>query len=675
MKRFIIISLATILTVPALACFWVDNHNYYLFSVHEREGFHERANKITQENWKVYLGQENKDYFYFDAEEITKIAQQKGDVLMASYVQQLQSYLECVRSKEREQYSWNYPTAEEVAERNKLLGNIRLYAQGKLTSRLRSQHALLFMRCNMMLGRHSENVKFWEETASKFINTIYRDMMRNIYAGALLKTGQGNKAAQIFAEQGDWNSLMTQYYEKRSFQAISQEYRRDPNSAVLPFLLQDFVNNAQEAVDGNSDGKLFIRKIIREEAQQMINFAGQVAGDGKCGQPALWMMAKAWLEFLYVNKKQALTDINTALSLDGTERVKDNARVIKLYITAMQTKPDTNFDNYLCGELQWLNTKKEEDGFYWNALDRITHQALAPQYATAHRQTVSLALLSAIHATLYTEYIDTMAVENLLEYIDYAQTTPHTPLDKYLVSAIKIDKNELNDLVGMKYMRTCQWENAQKWFKKIPLSYYDNKGFVIYANRRSYKIAPWIQRQWVNESEELDDNTSRHLSENPRMVFAAEMQKMEKDLLKRSGEDRRQLCYELAVRYAQADQRGDCWFLLHNMKSYYTLSGANDVDIQGKAVSLLRQASESKDLKLREKALFGLAYIYLNETPWYETKWNANSRSFYREVNALTQHYKAWKTFADFEKSNPGEVSDYVSRCDEYKQFLKAYQP
>ena len=97
------------------------------------------------------------------------------------------------------------------------------------------------------------NVEFWENTASQYIETVYKDMMKNIYAGALYKTGQEDRAGEIFAEQGDYQSLMTMFYQKRSYAAIRQEYLKNPNSLVLPFLMQDFVNNAQEAYDAEYD--------------------------------------------------------------------------------------------------------------------------------------------------------------------------------------------------------------------------------------------------------------------------------------------------------------------------------------------------------------------------------------------------------------------------------------
>ena len=232
MKRFIIISLLAIgASQLAHACLWIDNHNNYLFKVCNDEEFSERVYRISNNNWKAYLGNTS-EYWWYDADQIISFAEQKGDALMVSYVQHLTQYLECVQSVKNEQ--WDYPSKAELTERNKKLTAIRAYAQSKLKTKLRSQHALLFMRCNMLMGFHAENVTFWEQTASQYIESVYKEMMQNIYAGALYKTGRLDKAGELFAEMHDWSSLMTQYYKKRSFASIRQEYRRNPNSPVLP---------------------------------------------------------------------------------------------------------------------------------------------------------------------------------------------------------------------------------------------------------------------------------------------------------------------------------------------------------------------------------------------------------------------------------------------------------
>ena len=247
MKRFIITNLLAAVVLPMFACAGGWTSNYYLFRIYDSQEFSEQVQTICRNNWKAYLEKSPDEWYWFDSDEVIKFAQDKGDALMVSYVQNLEKYLDCARSVSYEQ--WDYPSKEELAKRSKSLQGVRTYALAKIKSRLRSQHALLYMRCNMLLGKHQENVNFWEEIANQYIETVYKDMMKNIYAGALYKTGRSAEAGELFAEMGDYNSLMTQYYKKRSFAAIRQEYLNNPNAKVLPFLLQDFVNNAQEADD------------------------------------------------------------------------------------------------------------------------------------------------------------------------------------------------------------------------------------------------------------------------------------------------------------------------------------------------------------------------------------------------------------------------------------------
>ena len=173
MKRFIIINLLAAMVLPMLACAGGWTTNFYLFRIYDSQEFSEHVQDICRDNWKAYLCKSSDDWYWFNADEVIKYAQDKGDALMVSYVQNLEKYLECARSVSSER--WEYPTKEELANRNKTLQTVRAYALGKIKSRLRSQHALLYMRCNMLLARHQENVTFWEQTANEYIETVYKD--------------------------------------------------------------------------------------------------------------------------------------------------------------------------------------------------------------------------------------------------------------------------------------------------------------------------------------------------------------------------------------------------------------------------------------------------------------------------------------------------------------------
>lgn len=678
MKRFIIISLLAAIVLPTLACAGWGTDNYYLFSVCDKQEFRERVNAITKNNWQAYLG-DTKEYFWFDADEVIKAARSKNDQLMVSYVMNLKQYLNCADEVASER--WDYPSKNQLAKRRQTLLNIRRYALGKVRTRLRSQHALLYMRCNMMLGNHAENVTFWKQTASQFIETVYKDMMQNIYAGALLKTGRSDEAGRLFAEMGDWNSLMTQYYKNRSFAAIRQEYLRDANSAVLPFLLQDFVNNAQEAIDADQSegmaGKLFIRKIVRSEAEQMIQFAGQVVSEGKTEVPVLWKAAQAWLQFLWGYRQQALSTIETAATLEGTQAMKDNARIIRLYIKASQEPVSNQFDTWLAAEMKWLHNGVAADGGttfgygnFYRAQQRIVHQVLGPKYKEVGKPLTSLAIYRSINSYRYRAIIDTMRVETLQQYIHYCQTPASNALEQTLKPLQDMEPDAMNDLVGTKYMRLCQWDKAIEWLSRVPLTYYNNKGYACYAANRQYTIEPWIQRQWLKSDLEWSD-TKWQLKQHPKIAFCREMLQMEGELNVLSGLQQQQRYYDLAVRYAQASFTGDCWYLMHDGKSVYDTLRVNEADLHAKALRYLRKASTSSDFKLKERSLFAMTYYYLHKHPWYSWEWDSTKLEDVRKINAASPQYQALTELARFEQQNAQRTSTYVSQCDNYRSFLK----
>ena len=680
--KSIAISIAILMAaLPSAACIWTDTHNSYLYSLYDSQEFSYHADEVCRANWKAYMGIGGEvEYYYFDMEETKEYAAQHGDQLMSSYLENLGLYLQCAREVRDER--WDYPTKEQLAQRRQTLLRVRTYAEGKLKTKLRSQHALLLMRCNMLLGRHQENVSFWEQTVTQYIETIYKDMMRDIYAGALLHTGRADEAGQIFAELGDWQSLMTQYYKRRSYQAISEEYSRDPNSAVLPFLLQDFVNNAQEAVDVYEEGwgvqgKLFIRDIQKSEAMQMCQLARKAISEKRTRQPVMWQSALAWLEFLFGNQLMARADIGRTANMEGTQRMKDCARVLRLYISAATTnKDDAAFDQYIAQELQWLDTQADNSSrsfsyFFTGAKDRLVHHVLHGHYTKAGRFSTALALLQSVDKYAVEAQIDTMSIANMKKLIAYVHNPGRSPIDGY--AALQLDDTAMNDLMGTKYMRLCQWREAQQWLAKVPASYYQEKDYAPYAAYRQWKVEPWIKRQWLKDEQAYNPIDPSMLLANPKLTFAKEMETLEGELTVLSGTARQQRCYDLAVRYAQASYTGDCWYLMRDGKSTGDSVRVNEADLLARTQDLLRQASQTADQKLKERALFALSYggLYSEGQAWYELEWNGAELKYDIVPRTNTLQYKAFTALANFAHYSKAPESDYVSRCDEYKQFKK----
>ena len=692
MRRFIITNLLAFVVLPLLACAGGGSYNYYLYMLCSNDDFSNRMQKICNDNWKVYLGMTQEDWFYFDADKIVATAQSKNDPLMMSYVRQLARYLDCAEQVSREQ--WDYPTKQQLAQRKVSLEAVRTYAATKLKTRLRSQHALLYMRANMLLKRHAENVVYWEKTASQYIETVYKDMMKNIYAGALYKTGRTEEAIEIFADQGDYRSLMTLFYQKRSYAAIRQEYLKNPNTLVLPFLMQDFVNNAQEAYDAKYDmgglaGKLFIRDITEAEAKQMMSFCQQVVKEQRTEVPVMWQTAKAWLEYMFGNKQQSLADIRQAVGMQGTEPMADCARAIRIYIETALAKPHSaDFDNWIGPEMQWLhdNWKQNEHYSYYHscAYTRIVQQVLAKHYENEGRQDIAAAIYKSGDYSDYDTMIDTTSIDNLMRITSYLEAAPKTGLDKYLQDTnrkqnVLGNDFRLQDLLGTKYLRLCQWGEAIEWLSKVPASFYNSKGYAPYAALRKTNVEPWLKRQWISENVVYGDR-QWNMKENPKLAFAREMQQLEGELNVLKGKARQQRCYDLAVRYAQVNETGDCWFILHDGKSpdnYRKPSDSvpHETNLYVRIMDLLNEAAKTTDPQLKERALFALAYGELqHDNLWYSLgEWNSALSSYEVLPN---QHASQWKAFArlsEFEKNNANGPSSYVTLCDEYVQFRKHF--
>ena len=105
--------------------------------------------------------------------------------------------------------AWEYPTLAQIVKRKSTLQYIRKNAWNAVNSGsgMKEQNVLMVMRANMMLNYDQVNIDYWNSTASALPKGVWRDAARNIYARALYKTGKRLEACNIYAEQGDMQSI------------------------------------------------------------------------------------------------------------------------------------------------------------------------------------------------------------------------------------------------------------------------------------------------------------------------------------------------------------------------------------------------------------------------------------------------------------------------------------
>ena len=128
---------------------------------------------------------------------------------------------------------------------------------------------------------------------------------------------------------------------------------------------------------------------------------------------------------------------------------------------------------------------------------------------------------------------------------------------------------------------------------------------------------------------------------------------------------RKQLAYDMAIRFFQASFKGDCWFLTHYGWSSGDEQKKNEKDFVQAAVTYLTECKTANDFSLKEKSLYALAYIPLDE--WQEYSWEVGEYVTKKD----SRQYAALKELNNFKKQNLSQVSEYISKCDVLIQFNK----
>lgn len=723
--RYLLVLALTLLSgLKAAACaFEGYNYNNYLFSVFHRNLMNNPFEAKTDAFWKKYVGDmaEINGYMWY-RDDIMNVAKAKKDTEMVGYLKLLNGYLSCNDIFGR----WEYPTKKQLAARDSTLKAVLSRAGKYKGRRLREQHALLVMRACFGLNRHQEVMNYWEKTGRKLSPCVYRDMMRNLYAGSLLRTGHRKEAVEIYAEQEDYSSLQYCVMKYRNVAGIKKVYQENPNSATLIYLVQDFVNNTQESYDCKSDGKDFLlpapgdsscvgwlneigaRVVCQPDAEEFIGFARSVVKEGKTSNPCLWQSAIGCIEHQLGRYAEAEADLKAALNMAGTPRMKDNARAIYA-VNSVYVEPATGeYNAWLAGELRWLDEMNKRDtrdsgdcyGHYREVKDRLVYHGLVHKYTAEGSLNMAISLLSMMHDTdprfgkehreraagtsgpesWNSDYscecfaaLQKLSPEQTVDYLKYLQKRPEDGLAQYAWDNAYRDSDYYNDLIGTKYLARGCFEQAVPYLKKVSVRFLNTQNIVPYVQNCNYDVERWFTRRKVTEDEH---GIRKPLDGNKKLDYCLQMLKL-RSLYRnmRQSDKRCETAYELATMLYQATYDGDCWWLTqYGWSSMQDSVEAGNKDFMEDVAMLLGEAAKAKTFELKQKALYASAFMHSD--PWRMNGWDEATMTWYDRENLKTRpHSRQYKAMADllaFMQDNRDRVADYVSRCYELALFRQS---
>ena len=710
MKRLLVISImALMLSVEGFACAGMGTHNYYLFSVFNREKmgqslFTERLDAF----WKNYTNGLVDEWRWHD-KEIYAYAQQKGDKDMVAYLDELKKYLDI---SDQMQETWDYPTKEQLAERKQTLQNMIVKADAHRNGKMGVQWRLLRMRANMVLGKHQDNLTYWHNVASQLSPSVYKDMMQNIYAGALMNTGNRIEACNEFARQGDMLSMKWGMRNYRNIAGIKTIYAENPNMAVLSYLVQDFVNNAQETLDSytkDEKGEMIpvddewmrmvdARVASKQDVDEFIGFAQKVLKEKKTDSPALWKAAIGELQYLYGHHDEAMKTLDEAVKMAGTKRMKDNARAIRLVASVGSKRfQKSSYQKWVVEEMRWLVTKSKEDGGYYNhyreVMDRLIYTELSPRYEKMGDKNLANALLALYendsvmwgeqsesmpdnswnpnYSGYYYYELSELSADQLVDYYQWLKTKSKGELEAWAKQAVRMEDNYYLDLIGTRYMSEGKFDKAIDYLKNIPWSFLEGQNISYYMAHRDYSKPRWEGRQRFGKDVVTEGAHLATLSKNPKLDFCKDIVNMEAQLPVARQGVREDLAYKLATRYFQASVYGDCWYLTdYGWSSYIDTLSTKEQLFVDKTIEYLNISKQSTDMQMRLKSLYALAYIPVE--PWCDEDydWQTGATTYmplrdnhqYKALNELDHFLSIHKNIS---------TPNYVSKCDVLKQFRK----
>lgn len=400
------------------------------------------------------------------------------------------------------------------------------------------------------------------------------------------------------------------------------------------------------------------------------------------------------IDYLFGNTERAMAEAEKAVASDGSQRMRDNARTIRLLVSTRASKPTKEYTDYLLGEFRWLDSKIEEErgssysysNHYTDVKERVVHRGLEQLFRRAGMDNTALALCAMMNAddkyfymeqsqadpTIYSENqnvtyspwneyfckMDSLTADRLADYYRYLSSSHDNAFDEYCAQNSYHDADYFNDLIGTKLIAEGRFAEAIPYLDGVSMSLLSSQLISAYSSQRRYDVPRWFGKQRVSECYEPVT-----VNRNIKLDYCRDMaDRLNRYNLAREGAAKQQMAYDLAVRYYQASCYGDCWFLTHYYSSVMDSARSWEKDFAAETVKYLNVAKRSDDLQLRYHSVYALAFMPVDK--WAEFEYDGKVILYPHSAQ-----YEALYELSLFAMAYPNVVDQYTRRCDVLKRY------
>lgn len=703
LKTFLISLLLSFSALDAAACCSETAERWYMFCTdHHATSFRERYDNAVDSFWMKYARLKNTWYSHDD---LADAARKKNDRAMTLYLTTLKKYQDIVSDMRGD--SWDYPSAQELSSRKTTLRQVVKTssvqrATASSANDMKARWLLLEMRANMVLRAYKANITLWDTAASKMPESIYREMMRNIYANALLHTGNKLEAWNIYASQGDDESLLWSVHKYTNLAGIKAISEETPDTPVLGYLLKCYVNNIQEVYDGIEDNgertdtplesyyEVYAQldSDWQQEIRDFVDYATTMGSAPSTHDRCLWLTAAALASHYRGDNSRAKQAIDMAMEQNKGTDSNDLARRCRMLIycnTEDLSSPE--FKSFIAGELKWLDNfiaAHPDMTCAGNARDRILNLGLARGYEKAGDRNLAIAIraLRAVNDT--PQYYVTRANDDhssdafntlfalpsssIKNYFDFMRNPGDDPLATYVARGVNYSDDYINDVIGTRLIAEEQFDEALPYLNKVSQSYLNRQAIAPYVAKRDYHKAYWDGWQTVGDIPW--ESIEVKLNGNVKTRFCQDMSALISRYNLATGDDRAYQGLTLAQYYRQASPVGQCWFLTCYGTGSYAFEEASSDKWASHAVRILKDVlTTAIDTDIKAQALYALAFTAPDK--WVTDEWNSYYEDLLPVVHPETMQYSYYKQLNNLLGSHPTATSLSMSRCDVLKQFRR----
>lgn len=613
--------------------------------------------------------------------------------------------------------SWE-PVQRDTAMMGKLIKNGRQLYNAAKNDFVKLRYAYQIIRLSHYSQRYRECVQGFNELVQpNNTNSVLKDLSISLYAGAILKQGERLRAAYEFSKlfskselkrisnymSFDWAvkrfdenerkqclalgktneekanilALFVLGSNKDEIPSLQQIYQLNPGSKILELLVLREIHKTEENVftpSTRSNAALTAEEI--KENTPLITLCKQIiAGNAK--NKAFYTLSAAHLSMILRDYDQAGKYLADAKKLPLNQKQKDQLTLTDLLVTInSKSTIDLAFEEQLLPSVQWLEKKAQSDQEYAKFYRRLFADILYNKYKNSvGDQQVKYMLCSGVADKIQEKYVkeswgyymnslyklrSDLKADQVEKLIALMESKKLNRFEKYMIDQSAFKKEDVNDVAGTAWLRQLNFTAAEKWFKKIPASYYKGEPFSTFMSANPF--ADLI----------LDTHapTSQDTVKYTKLGFTEKMIRLEKQLATATeNETKAKLHYELAKGFYNMSYWGNSWMLMEygwstyisdddkkakGNDEYYTVKKAEDY--------YLKAAELSADKNFQAKAIFMAA--------------KCDQKQFPKEIPAEygfdnAQQYKAalreWITA--FNKKN-----NYYSRLTKEYQATKFYK-